>query len=309
MARTELSEVIEKIRRQVLDSHRTEVNTLDGLMDDDEIDVTVPLTYALSDSLVAGSIISIGTEDMRVMAVDASAKELTVIRGWGDSDVDAHDTDDVVWIQPRFTGQDIADALRDEITSWGPSLYRVYGDTHAIGDSAQTLELPVAYAGMYGFTAVARFVTQPAGSDPTSSVTAWPRAEIRFQRGTTSWDAATTSGLFVRFIEVTTASSVYLEAALPFDVAQFDTPECDLVDDVGIPESCLDLAVLGAKLRLLVDAEAERSSRRVADDPRRSEEVPPQTALQSANAYQLLYRRRMADEISRLHTLHPIRIT
>lgn len=308
MARTELTEVVEKIRRQVCDAHRTEVDTLSGLMADDETDTTVDLTYATSAGLQVGTMLSIGMEDMRIMAVDASAQQVTVIRAWGDSDVEMHDPDDVVWIAPRFSSQDILDALRDEIMSWGPALYKVLTDEVSTSDGDQTVELPVTFVGMYGLVDCLRFVTPPTGTDPTNTITAWPRCEVRLQRHTTDWSAATTSGILLRFIEPSDAATVLVSAAMPFDTAAFDTPGCDLVSDVGLRESMIDLAALGVKMRLLVDAEALRSSRNSADDPRRDESVPPGAALQSANAYQSLYRKRVSEEVARLAALYPIRM-
>lgn len=307
MARTELAEVVEKIRRQVL-RRQCEVDQLSGLMDDDESDDTADLTYMTSGSLVAGADISVGLEDMRIMAVDATNSQVTVIRAFGDSDTESHQTDDVVWINPRFTSQDILDALREEIVSWGPQLYKAYTAEVSTGDSAQTIELPVGFVGMYGLLDVKRYVTPPSGTDPLNSITAWPRANVRLERFTTDWSVATTSGIRLRIIEPKTAATLLVSAAVPFTTSALDTPGCDLVDDVGLSESMIDLACLGCKLRLMVDAEAARSARDVADDSRRSEEVPPAAALQTANAYQTLYRRRMAEEVQKLAALHPIRM-
>lgn len=299
MARTTVSEVVEKIRRQVLSSYRAETDLLDGLMDD-EVE-QVPLADCTSANLIAGATLSVGQEVMRVRSVDRTEREVTVVRGWGDSDADPHDPGDVCWINPRWTGQDIYDHLIDEIASWPTSLFRVYGDTHSVASETQTLELPVAYEGMYGITAVRQIL------DDTTS-TAWPVAEVKFQRGTTGWDGASTTGLFVRFIRVRCASQVYIEAAMPFDLSAI-TWESDLVENVGLSESMLDLLAIGVKMRLLVDAETDRSARGVADDPRAAQEVPPGAGLQSAEALRQMYRRRQSDEIARLARLYPMRIT
>lgn len=300
MARTEVSEVVEKIRRQVLASYRTEIDVLAGLVDDE--DTVLALEDATSPNLKAGAVINVGAEVMRVRSIDRTALEVTVIRGWGDSDADAHDADEIVWIEPRFTSQDIFDALRDEIAAWSPRLFRVYGDTLSVTADAETYELPVAFADALHLVTVRRIL-----SDTTS--TAWPTTDVRFQRGTTAWDGATTSGLLLRFKDPTAACSVYVEAALPFDADAITYWDCDLVDDIGLAPSMLDLLSLGVKMRLMVDAEIDRTSRMVQDDPRRSEEVPPTAGLQSANALRQLYDRRMSDEIARLARLYPPRWT
>lgn len=277
-------------------------------MPDDYTDEECILSYETV-PIQAGAVLSVGMEDLHVLAVDHSTKTATVIRGWGGSTVEAHDPDDTVWVNPRFTGGDISDAVREEVTSWPPGLFRFYDATHDVAANAQTLELPAEYVGCYGLTEVRR-LADPATGVTTNIPTAWPRVDVRLQRGSTSFAGATTSGLLLRIVNVIASScQLYVGARMPFDFAAFDDPGCDLVYDVGVPESCLDLIAMGVKARLLVDSETERSSRTVQGDPRRAEEVPPGAAWETARAHRFLYERRRAEEIDRLNNLYPLTVT
>jgi len=75
-----VSEVVEKIRRQVLSAYRCEIDVLDGLLADDEDDTTVTLEDCTSNDLRPGAVLSVGAESMRVRSVDTSARTVTVVR-------------------------------------------------------------------------------------------------------------------------------------------------------------------------------------------------------------------------------------
>lgn len=299
MARTAVSEVVEKIRRQMAASMRGELNILNG--SHDASITTITFTYDLPASLVAGAVISVETESMYVLAVSTTNRTATVIRGWQDSTGATHASGTEAWINPRFTGFDIFEALYDELAGMPTGIYKVYGDTIAVADAAQTLELPAAYTGLYGLTDVRRNWT--AGDS-----TAWPRLNVRLQTGVgATWDGAATSGVLLRFIDLVSAGNLYVEAALPLVLTTF-TSATDLVSDVGLPATALDVAVMGVKTRLMVDQEMGRSQRSSQDDSRAAEEVPPGAALSAANAQRSYYMQRRAEEIARLAALHPIRV-
>ena len=66
------------------------------------------------------------------------------------------------------------------------------------------------------------------------------------------------------------AGAVYLLAAAPLDVDSISWT-ADLVEDIGMQQSQLDVLDMGVKWRLLGDSEAGRSSRDAQDQPRRAE--------------------------------------
>jgi hypothetical protein len=299
VARTTIANTVERIRRQLASSLRYEVNVLGANINTTETVIT--LDYDLPPSLRAGAVISIGAEDMRVVAINAGAREVTVLRGWQDSDGTAAVAGAEVWINPRFTGNDIYDAMFDEVSSWPANLYRVVGQTFDVASGADVIELPVAWYDSYGVIDVRRTWTD-------DDMGSWPRIDFRLQRGP-SWTGVS-SGLLLRLIpgqlSSVFAGQVYVSVALPFDLASFNLAD-DLVTDLGLQPSMLDVVSMGVKLRLMGDTENGRSQRRGQDESRRAEEVPPGSSLQTVQAGFPLYLRRRQEEVSKLQARFPIR--
>lgn len=271
-------------------------------LDTTETDIT--LSAAPSAGLIeVGSEITVDVETMVVTAIAGST--LTVVRGWLDTDPATHTTGTPVDVDPRFSPFDVYDAMQDELLSWGPRLFRVEDDTFVTAQGDQTLELPVAWAGAYGIVDVR--------GGPSSSVlaegiiSAWPRVNTRLQRGSTSWDGAPTSGLLLRFTEgYTNAGLMYVAVALPFTTSAFSYT-ADLVADVKLLPSMLDILTMGTKLRLRGDDDNSESDRSSQGQPRDDRETQPN--VQSAQFGVALYNRRRAEEEARLQRLYPLRVT
>jgi hypothetical protein len=236
---------------------------------------------------------------MRVMAVDRTTKTATVIRGYYDSDGAAHTAGDEVWINARFEPIDIFDAMQEELGSWGPQLFRIASDTLSVADGAETLELPAAWSDMYGIIDVRRNRT-------LDTSTAWPRQEGRLIRGVAAdFDGASTSELLFRFTTGIAEGSMYFTVALPFDMDAL-TPTADLVTDVGMEPSQLDVLQLGTKIRLLMDAENNRASRGAQDMPRRAEETPVSGVVPMTQVQLRYYQDRKQQEINKLRSKYPV---
>ena len=300
MSRTLVSAAVQRVKRQLASSFRYEVNTLAS--DVDLTDTSVTLTYELPASLVSGAILSIANEEMRVMSVDRVAKTATVLRGWNGSEALTHTANDEAYINPRFSGLHIYETLIDELTSWGPDLYRTMARIEAVSDGSQTVHLPVAWRNIFGLVDVRRNWTD----DDTTS---WARVAGRLQRGVPgTWTNGPASGVLFRMFPPVYMGSLYFVAAAPLDVESISWSS-DLVDDVGMKPSMLDVLDLGIKWRLLGDSEVGRSARVAQDAPRRAEEVPPRTASDEASRLYPLYVRRKAEEIDRLRWQYPLRFT
>lgn len=302
MARTTVSTTISRIRRQLQSSQRGGVNVLATTIN--AVTPTVVLTNTFGAEIGVGSQVCIGLETMLVTAVNTGTKTLTVIRGWWDSTAAAATAGDVVWINPRFPPQDVYDALIDELNAWGPDIYRVVAQTFTVTDGQQTIELPAAWSATYGLVnAVRKWDAQSAYLDTVP--TAWPRADIRFTRSTTDWAGATTSGLLLRLVDNVYAGKVNLTAALPLSTATISMT-ADLVADVGLQESMLDVLALGVKHRLLNDSENARTARMAQDEPRRAEETPVGASVQAQASKLAYYRMRFQQEANKLRALYPV---
>lgn len=303
MARSTVENTIERIRRQLNSSLRMEVNTLASSLTTSTDPIT--LNYELSNSIRPGAILSIGTELMRVIAVNRASKEINVLRGWQDTDAEAHDDDAEVLINPRFTRFDLWDSIILEIASWEPDLYTLSDDVESIAGDAEGFELASAYSNALGVVELRRNFTEDDSS-------VWPEFPFELHRGASANLTPTEgSGLFVRFTSnggrARSAGTVLARVAIPYDTALITAESTDLITDVGLDTSLLELVELGVKYRVMMDDEMARSGRMVQDEPRRNDEVPVGAALTAAQFVLQRYERRRRQEVERLRTKYPFR--
>lgn len=300
MARTDVSQTIERIRRQLNSTVRLEVNVLGGSLTTG--DTQLSFTYDLPNSLRAGAVVSVGTELMRVVSTSAAAKTADVIRGWQDSEPETHALGDEVLINPRFTRFDIFDAIVQEIDSWEPDLFYVDDVTWETTDDTQGVEIPTAYADALGVI----YVRRNWDFDDSS---VWPEYRYDVHRGRSASVTPTeASGLFIRFTEsvgYAYAGDVIAGLAMPFSTETI-TEDTDLVD-LNISRSMIELIELGVKGRLMADDEIGHSARNAQDEPRRNQDVQPGEAMSVAQSMLQRYERRKNMEVRRLRTRYPFR--
>lgn len=302
MARTEVTQVIERIRRQLNSTVRLEVSTLGSSLTTTTNPVT--LTYDLPNSLRPGAILAVGTEIMRVISVDTGAKEATVIRGYMDTDPEAHAAGDEVQINPRFTRFDIFDAVISEMDSWSPDLFTVSDWTTTVSSGVtQGIEVPTAYADALGVIEVRRNYTEDDSA-------VWPEMHFALHRGrSASLTPTEGTGMFIRFTDnlgyVKADGNVAVRMAVPYDTSTI-TEATDLAA-LGVTGGQLEIIELGVKSRLVADEETPRSGRGTQDEPRRAEEVQGGQALSLAQTFLQRYDKRRAQEVRRLRTLYPFK--
>ena len=301
MSRTDVSQTIERIRRQLNSTVRLEVNVLGGSLTTSETQLS--FTYDLPNSLRSGAVLSLGTELMRVVNTNVSAKTADVIRGWQDSDPEAHALGDEVLINPRFNRFDIFDAIQQEIDSWEPDLFYIVDATWETTDATQGVEVPTANANALGVA----YVRRNWDNDNDSPV--WPEYRYDLHRGRPgSVTPGQASGLFIRFTEgigYASTGDVIAGLAMPY-TSDGITEATDLVD-LEITRSMIELIELGVKARLMGDDEIGHSARNAQDEPRRNQDVQPGEALSVAQSMLQRYERRRNMEIRRLRTRYPFR--
>lgn len=300
MARTDVTQVIERVRRQLNSTVRLEVNVLGSSLTTTTNPVT--LSYDLPNSLRAGAVLAVGTELMRVISVDTGAKEATVIRGYMDSDPEAHASGDEVQINPRFTRFDIFDAMLSEIDSWSPDIFTIsdYATTLS-GGVTQGIELPSSMIDALGVIDVRRNYTEDDSS-------VWPAMGFTLHRGrSASLTPTEGSGLFVRLTDnlgyAKADGNVTIRVAMPY-TSESITEATDL-DDILVTRGLLEVIELGIKARLMADDEVGRSARGHQDEPRRAEEVQGGQALTLGQTFLQRYEKRRAQEVRRLRTIYP----
>ena len=152
-----------------------------------------------------------------------------------------------------------------------------------------------------------RVTRQWENSDSSS----WPNLQYRLLRGDASvWSGASLSGLVVRLLpqnNVLRNGKVHALIAYPFIVDDTLTTTQDLVTDIGLSTSMLDVLSMGIKVRLLSDDENNRSQRQAADESRRDGAVPVNRGLEVAQTMRGNYLRRYADEVLKLRTRYPLK--
>ena len=298
MARTDVSETVERIRRQLNSTVRLEVNVLGGSIN--ATDTTLSLTYDIAASLRAGAVLDMGGELMRVVSVSTSSNEATVIRGWQDSTAVAHSLGDEVQVNPRFSSMDIFDGIIQEIDSWEPDLFYIEDVTFETTDNTQGVEVPTAQLDAIGVTYVRR-----NWDEDDSAV--WPEYSYVLHRGRPgSISPVEASGLFIRFTDqlgYAYDGDVIAGLALPYSTTTLDM-DTDLAD-LEITRSMLELVELGVKARLMADDEIGHTARNAQDEPRRNQDVQPGEALSVAQSMLQRYERRRAIEVRRLRTRYP----
>lgn len=304
MARSGVGDTVQRIRRQLDASIRQETNRLGTALN--ATDEMLTVDFDVVPALRGGATLSIGNELLRVISVNAAAHEVTVLRGWQDTDPAIHADGTEILISPRFTLFDLKDAMIAEIESWAPKLFRITDYEWTITDADESVELPAALVSALGVISVRRQWSEEQES------TAWPELGYRLMRGTVgSWSGATESGLRIRMLPFNgqaRSGAVFATLAMPFDVSSAPLlDDEDLVADYGLVPSMLEVVELGVKMRVMADAESGRGARTQQDEPRRAEETPPGAALTLAQTWRNTYTRRFGDEVRKLLAKYAVR--
>lgn len=243
-----------------------------------------------NEAIVPGSVVGIGAEDLFVLEV--GDRTITkAIRGFRGSTAATHDSGDLVQADPRFTRFRIMASLKQEVASWGQRLYAVDSETIALAADTRGYDLPLGSDFLHVLSAKVEPTTL---FDTNSSV--WPDVEFSIARGNDAADFASGMAIFFnRYLYQSTGRRVRVRYAKRFDVSAW-TEGTDMVTDVGLATSMLDIPPLGAAWRLMIGQEIRRSEFAAQGQTRRHDEVPPLAALQTAKALKEMRDQRIAEE-------------
>ena len=128
---TTVDQAIDRLKRSFLvapDNQPALSTSLDALTaSDTDVDVTLGDFGLIEDEayLMAGSIIEIGRELMRVSSYEESTKIATVIRSIDSTPLQAHDAGASVTMAPPFPRQSMFEAISDNIVRLFPRLFTV----------------------------------------------------------------------------------------------------------------------------------------------------------------------------------------
>lgn len=299
MSRTTLEAVINQVRVQ-LSTYRNEFLTLADPVGPTDTEIRV--APALTPGLRAGSLISVGFERMRVISVDPGPRLVQVVRSWSSHQPPgSHAVGSDVWVNSRFDTPSIADALYDEIESWDMDLFRV-DDALVAVNSEGLIPLPPQFVEPLGVVGVRR---RAAAGAVDTATEVWPEAKYRVVYGPKLLSNPA-SGMAIRLLEPVSTAEIHVTVGLPFDLSSW-APTTDLVGEVGLRPSMLDVARFGARWRLVSDSEAGRTARIAQGESRVAEETPPGAAGDEALRIYAMYMRRKQTEVLRFRSMFPLR--
>lgn len=305
MSRYTMGNTIERIRRQLNSTVRLELNVLGATLNDTATTLTTEYDHA--NSLRAGAVLSLGQELMKVISNNVTSKEVVVIRGWLDTRAHAHDLGAEILINPRFTRADIIEGIIQEVETWSPDIFKVADEVVSLAVASEGYEVSSTYANALGVIEVRRNYTE-------AESVVWPQIDYRLHRGRSATLTPTeNSGLFIRLLPpggagyLPAASQILARYAVPYNAQDIESEQTDLVLDVGLDPSLLELIELGVKYRLMMDDEIPRSGRGMQDEPRRAEETPVGSTANVAQFMLQRYENRRNQEVMRLRTKYPFR--
>lgn len=274
---------------------------------------TVPFQYSLG-GVVPGAQLSIDDEAMYVLAVNESVGSATVLRGQKGSTAASHTVGAIVDVDPAWPRWVVMSTLRDEIRSWGPQVFQVVSKSITI--VAGTVGYDLGYTGPI-FERVRVYRDPPPwiawGGLPSDGYgipdnQSWPMipAEIRQDQSPTAFPSG--NALIIKSNDLFVPSTVWVVFSAPFDVDTSWTDTTDVIADVGLDPSDIDIPALGAAWRLLSFRQPRRLLTNVADQPRDENAVPPLSLMQAAMQFKQERDSRLNDAQIRLLQRFPIEI-
>lgn len=292
---TTVTDLVEDTRRHLYGSVRMDMNRLQTEISDVGA-ATLTAEFDLQ-GIVRSGIIGINDEIMYVLSAVPTSRQVTVLRGFLGSTPAVHAAGSIIEVNPRFPREYIKEALKREINSWGPRLFRVTGHDVAVGTTGVAYDMPVS--DYYHVVDIrSRYTTETARPllRGFSIARDYPIAE--FPSG---------SALLLPQAPAV-GTTLRVRIARPFDTSTFDN-DTDVEADVGLATSMVDIPSIGAAYRLLSTREIPRTNMSAQPEPRRAEEVPPGHISSVVRQLEVLRNTRMAEEQFLLRERYPYRIS
>lgn len=253
------------------------------------------ITVTNTDNLSAG-IVEIGEELIWVDRVDRNTGVLTVApwgRGFQNTPVSTHDVYEKVTFNPRNARWRIKRAINDALYGIGLAVPAAETETFVITAGVSTYELPADANGVLSARA------QLAGTSGD-----WvPISRFDFNGDANLTDYPTGSTITLSGIPAGYTVQVVVEK----DPSQL-VEEDDLFTDSGLPNSCFEVAVLGACYRLVAYADAARLDSKSIEADMLDEPNPFGSSSSLSKYYFQLYSQRLEEEARRFRNIHKVRI-
>jgi len=282
----------DKILRTVNSYYNHEFATVAEPIDISETVLDMTAGHAAAMNLVIGDVLEFDAELVLIEAVATDA--LTVSRAWQGTTAATHASGAMARLHPRIGRQDIYDAIESIILSW-EDLFTVE-NYPCNAEFASTTGRAVEILGAPSeFKRAVKMRWQNDGGVWVPPPTGWDMQRDILSVG---------SGVVLQWPEPlyqsnsgTQAVTVWL--AEPFETGTFE-PTTDLIDEIGLTRSMLDVAYFGAMYMLLLPEETQRATIDSSPNPRDAQEVPPGYLAQTALSFRALHDQRYGVEAARL---------
>ena len=289
-----IADCVTHTKRLLNSNTRTELDAIHTTIS--ASDTTIRLKYQ-TDGIRAGSYISVedGTNPPETMYVHARNGEYaTVQRGIDGSAGYAWTADSKIEVEPRFTGFQILEAVRDSIYSLPNNLYAVVTTSVSFASTStqSVTATDLASTGFYHIISATR--TARSSEDRLLNM------NVTVQRQT--------DGTFkvIRQEGIEKAVTVNMRYAHPFTVSALDM-DTRLDTTVGMQDSMRDIPALGGAARLVLGEESLRLALHSAGDSRGDGALNPGARARYSLVLQAQYDRRVSEEARRLMSLYGVR--
>ncbi len=293
-----IGDSVTRAKRLLHSNTRTEFDALDA-----EIlaaATTINLKYQ-TDGIRAGSYISVGdaTQGYETMYVHSRNGEYaTVMRGVDGSTIpDTFDAGTLIEVEPRFTGHQILEAVRDAVRSLPPNLYGI-----------STLETTVTTTGSavnFDISSTGYLHVLQALRSPRSQRDRWIKANVKIYSDSNTTDFASGYSLVVQE-GLEKDVTIRVTYAHPFVDGTLDL-DTDLVTTVKMQSQMQDIPALGAAASLMLADESTRLDLHAAGDSRGDAALNAGDRTQYSRNLQFQFDRRVSQEARRLMALYGVR--
>lgn len=298
-----IGDSVTRAKRLLHSNTRTEFDALDAAVLVGA--TTINLKYQ-TDGIRAGSYISVGdtTQGFETMYVHSRNGEYaTVMRAVDGSAAVAFTTGTLIEVEPRFTGHQILEAVRDAVRSLPPNLYGI-----------STLETTVTTTGSavnFDLSSTGYLHVLQAVRSPRSQRDRWIKANVKIYEhpadllDSNSTDFASGYSLVVQE-GLEKDVTIRVTYAHPFVDGTLDL-DTDLVTTVKMQSQMQDIPALGAAASLMLADESTRLDLHAKGDSRGDAALNAGDRTQYSRNLQFQFDRRVSQEARRLMALYGVR--
>lgn len=283
--------VIDRTVRQLMSGTVEERNKTVGSLTASA--TTVTMLYDLG-GIRPGGVIQIDAELMYVWEISVGAKSATVERGYNGTTATTHTASSIVIVDPKFPRAQILEAINAELDDLSSPMNGLY--------QIKTVDLD--YNGTWAMLNIPTNdkIIDLVGVSLRYIATDYPIIrKLRLIRDLPTDDF--NSGYALRFDEPVRAGRMHIVYKSPFNNVTSETQNVQNI--AGLPQSCEDILMMGAQIRLVSPREVKRNFTESQGDTRRAEEVAAGSVSGSITNIIRLRRDRITAEAAKLARQYP----